>query len=98
MPTHTKPITIGAKSSSLSTGDRIIFRNLTRGGKETVVCNSSGESVISSVPAAWVNGDTVAVEVHGRYNYGATETITTGGINKNIGTLSGDTTTPAINL
>jgi len=98
MPTPTSTITIGAKSSTLNAGSYIIFRNLTRGGKVTARCNSSGEAIPDDIPNTWVNGDKVSIEVRGKYNSSTVKTITKGGIDCDLGTLSEDTNTVAVDL
>ena len=95
MPTPNKPMVIGAKSTQLVAGTFVIFRNLTRSGKETVEAKS-GEAV--ATPTGWENGDVISIEVFGKYNSSDLVTLTSGSARKSFGTLSADTTTPAINL
>lgn len=96
MPSN--PVVIGTKSDSLTAGDYVTFRNITRSSVRRVQCNSSGEAVLENVPSDWANGDTVIIEVYGRINKGTSTTITKGGINTNLGTLSADSTSAAVNL
>ena len=98
MPTPTTTVTIGAKSSTLDASNYITFRNLTNGTSRTVQCNSNGEAIVQGPPTAWVNGDVISVEVRGKYNKSQTATITKGGINVNLGTLTEDSSTEGVNL
>jgi len=98
MPTQTTPLTIAAKSSTLGTGDYIVFTNLTHGTKKKVQCNSKGEAVVDNPPSDWAIGDTILIEVFGKYNSGTTQAIGKGGVQKDLGTLSEDTNTVDVSL
>lgn len=95
MPTTTQPMVLGAKSTQLTAGVYVIFQNLTRGGKVTVE-GKSGEA--TSTQENWVNGDDILIQVVGKYNSSVKVTSAKGGVKKSLGTLSEDTSTPAINL
>jgi len=90
-----KPLTIGAKHAYILVGTSVIFRNLSRSGK-VVVEGSGGEAV--GVGPGWENTDKISIEFYGKYNVSAMVTATKGGANTTFGTLSEDTSTPAINL
>ena len=102
MAAPVRPITLGARSATLGIGDFIIFRNFTNGGVRRVRCNASGEAVVKDPPANWANGDTILVEVQGKYRKGTTATVSAGGINVNLGTMAAgdqnDADTAALNL
>jgi len=98
MPTPKTPVIVAAKSVTLGTGDRVVFRNITQGSKETVICNSSGEAVVDNPPASWTNGDVIIIETFGKYNASLQTTISKGGVKGQLGTLSEDTSADAINL
>ena len=98
MPTKIQPVGIGVKSSSLGANDRITFQNLTKGGKITVRCNSSGEAMIESFPVQWENGDVIQVFTSGRFKGASSGTIANNGLQINLGTLTADTTSQQVNL
>lgn len=97
MPTPTKPVLVGGKSASLGAGDYVIFRNLTNGSTMIGKCDSNGQVVIDNVPSTWSEGNTISIEVQGRYAKGSTKTITKGGVSVDFGTLTADDM-PAISL
>jgi len=96
MPTPTKPSLIALKSSSLTSADRVTFRNLTRGGKVTVQCKDT-EAILQSFPSEWQNGDEISCEIYGRFNKATKLTLAAGGASSSL-ELSADSTTVAINL
>lgn len=98
MPTPQVPVTIGVKSSTLAAGDYIIFRNLTNGGKKIVKVTAKKEALIIGVPDDWVRDDVIMIELQGRANLGSSNTITKGGIKKDIGTVTAETGLGAVNL
>uniref|UniRef100_A0A6M3LHU2 Uncharacterized protein n=1 Tax=viral metagenome TaxID=1070528 RepID=A0A6M3LHU2_9ZZZZ len=98
MPTKIQPVGIAAKSSSLGVNDRVTFINLTKGGKQVIRCNSSGEAVIESFPEQWENGDVISIYVYGRYVKGTSGIIANGGLLVNLGTLSADSSSTLVNL
>ena len=95
MPTPTAPLVVGAKSPQLTSGVYVIFTNMTKNEKVTILA-SGGEVVVAK--DTWENGDVVLVQVLGKYNSSSLVTAAKGAVNKNFGTLSEDTTTVGINL
>ena len=95
MPTPSIPITLSAKSASLTVGTYVTFYNLTRSGKKRI--EASGGEAVTTAPSDWEEGDTIVVQVTGKYNNSSTATISKGGIKPAL-TLTEDTSTPSISL
>jgi nitrous oxidase accessory protein NosD len=101
MPEPTVGILLGFQAG-VNKHTPVTFRNLTRGGvvKATMSAKGgTGEAVSIQAPATWVNGDVVRVEIMGKYDYGASVTISKGsGAVKFSGSLSEETDTVAVEL
>jgi len=95
MAAPTKPFPLGAKNASLVAGVYVTFRNFTRGTKDTVEA-SGGEAHITRTD--YEIGDKIAIEIYGKYKYGAIVTATAKGIAHVIGTLTADTTSATVGL
>ena len=96
-----KPVLLGAKSSTLAASTIKIyvnFRNLTHGGIKRVAFDSNGEAILDTPYADWEVGDVISIEVYGKYNKATSETLTKGGISADLGSLTEDTSTVAVNL
>lgn len=98
MPEPQKAVVVGAKHATLGVGDYVTFRNLSRSGKVTEQCNSSGEAIVKNVPSGWTNKDVISATVQGKYTKGVQGIITKGGLKLNFGTLTAYTATVAVDL
>lgn len=91
--------TIGVKVANANIGEYVIVRNLTRGGQLTQkLAGTDRNTVFNPAPSlAWLNGDTIQIEVSGRLTGVKKTTIQAGGIIHSL-SASADTNTPGVSL
>lgn len=101
MPTHTKPLPLFLKSSTLAVSTVKVYAkvfNLTKGGESEVVVFDANGEVGTSCPSEWEIGDELLVSVYGKFNKTTKVTIESGGVEINFGTLTEDTSSASVSL
>ena len=96
------PVSLGVKIPTANSGEFVIFRNLTGGGKVTgKITAADGGIVLNPAPKQqWNNGDLVQCEIRGRLQGSAQKTIKSNKVEFTAGDIGAvaDTTTPGVTL
>ena len=91
---------IGVRVAAANTGEFVLIRNLTRGGKLTGAVEGVQKSIVfNKAPAIeWQDGDLIQGEIRGRLKGVKQETIKSGGIRQIVIVGTADTATAGVAL